>query len=135
VVASPFASRAPMLSSRSWRIVALLMLVVALGHFNRIGMSVAGTARIMSQYGLKETQMGLVYSAFLLCYTLAMLPGGWLIDRWGARAALMVLTFGSTVFVALTGCVGLVFHDGPAVWLGLLVVRSLMGIVNAPLHP
>src|SRR6267142_79846 len=92
------------LTSRHWRIVALLMLVVAVGHFNRIGMSVAGTARIMSQYGLQETQMGLVYSAFLLCYTLAMLPGGWFIDRFGARTALMVFTFGSAVFVALTGC-------------------------------
>ena len=30
-----------------WRIVALLMLCVALGHFNRIGMSVAGTERIL----------------------------------------------------------------------------------------
>ena len=78
-------------------------------HFNRLGMSVAGTARIMEEYGLKETQMGLVYSAFLLFYTLAMLPGGWFIDRFGARAALMVLTFGSAIFVALTGC-GLPHH-------------------------
>src|SRR2546425_2253036 len=132
MAAVPLSSLASMPTHRPWRIVALLMLVVALGHFNRVGISVAGTARIMSEYGLKETQMGLVYSAFLLCYTLAMLPGGWLIDRWGARAALMVLTFGSTVFVALTGCVGLVFHEGPAVWLGLLAVRSLMGVVNAP---
>jgi MFS family permease len=115
--------------------VALLMLVVALGHFNRVGMAVAGNERILAQYQLDKTQMGLVYSAFLLCYTLAMLPGGWFIDRFGARAALMVLTFGSAVFVALTGCVGLVFRDGPAVWLGLLVVRSLMGVANAPLHP
>ncbi len=121
--------------NRPWLIVALLMLVVALGHFNRVGMAIAGNERIISQYGIDKTQMGLVYSAFLLCYTLAMLPGGWFIDRFGARAALMVLTFGSAVFVALTGCVGLVCRDGPAVWLGLMVVRSLLGVVNAPLHP
>ena len=73
--------------------------------------------------------------AFLLVYTLAMLPGGWFIDRFGPRVALMVVCFGSTVFVALTGVVGLV-ADGPwTLWLGLMAVRSLLGLLNAPLHP
>ncbi|HXT60006.1 MAG TPA: MFS transporter [Pirellulales bacterium] len=117
------------------RLVPLLMLVVALGHFNRVGMSVAGAERIISQYGLQPTQMGKVYSAFLLCYTLAMLPGGWLLDRFGPRRMLMTFGFGSALFVALTGCVGLAFHEGRAVWLGLLLIRSLLGAVNAPLHP
>ena len=61
------------------RLVSLLMLVVAVGHFNRVGMSVAG-ARIIKENGIDETSMGMVYSAFLLFYTLAMLPGGWFID-------------------------------------------------------
>jgi len=131
---SPAASRARPATSY-WPVVLLLMLVVGLGHFNRVGMSVAGTERIIPGYKLPPAQMGLVYSAFLLCYTLAMLPGGWLIDRWGARTALLLYGFGSAIFVALTGCVGLVRQDAQGVWLGLLVVRSLMGITNAPLHP
>jgi MFS transporter, ACS family, D-galactonate transporter len=122
-------------ASSYWRIVVLLMLVVGTGHFNRVGMSVAGTERIIPQYQLPPAQMGLVYTAFLVCYTLAMLPCGWLIDRWGARNALLAYGFASAGFVALTGCVGLVWHEARDVWLGLLVVRSLMGITNAPLHP
>lgn len=118
-----------------WWIVSLLMMVVALGHFNRVAMSVAGTERIIPQFGIPPAQMGLVYSAFLLCYTIAMLPGGWFIDRYGGRVALMVFMFGSAVFVALTGCVGLVFSEPYTVWIGLIAVRSVMGIVNAPLHP
>jgi ACS family D-galactonate transporter-like MFS transporter len=118
-----------------WKIVALLMLVAAVGHFNRVGMSVAGTERIIAQYKLEPAQMGLVYSAFLFCYTLAMLPAGWFIDRLGAPAALIAFCFGSALFVALTGCVGLFCHEGQSVWLGLLGVRSLMGITNSPLHP
>jgi MFS transporter, ACS family, D-galactonate transporter len=118
-----------------WRVVILLMFVVGLAHFNRVGMSVAGAERIIPGYHVTPAQMGLVYSAFLLFYTLAMLPGGWLIDRYGARTALVLYGFGSAVFVALTGCVGMAFHDAWGVWLGLLVVRSLMGITNAPLHP
>jgi len=117
------------------RIVLLLMLVVGLGHFNRVGMAVAGAERIIPQYNIPTAQMGLVYTAFLITYTLAMVPGGWFIDRFGPRAALMVFCFGSAIFVALTGVVGLSAFSAHAVWLGLLVVRSLMGFVNAPLHP
>jgi len=115
--------------------VFLLMLVVACAHFNRVGIAVAGTERIIPEYGIDPAMMGLVYSAFLVIYTLAMLPGGLLIDRFGARRALLVLGFASTVFVAFTGCVGFAAHEALTVWLGLLVVRSLLGLVNAPLHP
>jgi len=115
--------------------VFLLLLVVACAHFNRVGITVAGTERIIPEYGIDPAKMGLVYSAFLAIYTLAMLPGGLLIDRFGARRALLGLGFSSTVFVALTGGVGFVFHKASAVWLGLMVVRSLLGLVNAPLHP
>jgi ACS family D-galactonate transporter-like MFS transporter len=111
------------------------MLVVAMGHFNRIGIAVAGSERIIPRLGVSSDKMGMVYSAFLLIYTLAMLPGGWFIDRFGPRRALMVLGFGSTVFVALTGAVGFLPVESGSVWLGLLVVRSLLGLTNAPLHP
>ncbi|HVW37861.1 MAG TPA: MFS transporter [Pirellulales bacterium] len=116
-------------------VVTLLMLMVAIGHFNRVGISVAGAEKIMKQYQLSETEMGKVYSAFLLAYTLAMLPGGWLLDRFGPRRMLMTLALGSAMFVALTGCVGLAFCGSHKVWLGLMIVRSLLGAVNAPLHP
>jgi MFS family permease len=111
------------------------MLVVACGHFNRVGIAVAGTERIIPGYGIDPARMGLVYTAFLMFYTLAMFPGGWFIDRFGPRTALLVLGFGSALFVALTGCVGLAFQETTAIWLGLLVVRSLLGVVYAPLHP
>jgi MFS family permease len=110
------------------------MLVVACGHFNRISISVAGSERIIPDEGLSTQQMGLVYSAFLACYTLAMLPGGWLIDRFGARAALMLWGFGSAALVGLTAATSLA-ADTMGLWLGLIAVRSLLGIVNAPLHP
>jgi MFS transporter, ACS family, D-galactonate transporter len=117
------------------RTVPLLMLVIACGHFNRVGISVVGAERIIPRCGISEADMGLVYTAFLICYTVAMLPGGWFIDRFGPRRALVLLGFGSTVFVALTAGVGFVLHDGPRLLIGLLIVRSLLGITYAPLHP
>ncbi len=118
-----------------WQTVPWLMLVVACGHFNRIGMSVVGTERIIPQYGLEPAQMGMIYSAFLLCYTAAMIPGGMFIDHYGARAALLLWGIGSTVFVALSGGVGLLATTASTVLAGLLTVRALLGVFNAPLHP
>lgn len=111
------------------------MAVVLVSHFNRVSIATAGDTRIMAQYGISPTRMGFVYSAFLLTYTAFMIPGGLFIDRVGPRAALMTVGFGSAVFVALTGAVGLVLHGAGAVFLGLILVRGLMGLVSAPLHP
>ncbi len=113
----------------------MLMLVAALAHFNRISITLAGAEQIIRPGFISQTQMGLVYSSFLLLYTLCMIPGGWFIDRCGPRAAWLVLCFGSVVGVALTGLVGLAFTQALPLLLGLLVVRSLLGVANAPLHP
>jgi MFS family permease len=64
-----------------------------------------------------------------------MIPGGWYIDRFGTKVALLTVGFGSALFMALTGAVGFWCHDAGTVVLGLLIVRGLMGIVSAPLHP
>ncbi|HET6324760.1 MAG TPA: MFS transporter, partial [Planctomycetaceae bacterium] len=118
-----------------WPTVGLLMLVVGTAQFNRVAISVAGAEHIIRESGISATRMGWVYSAFLLFYTLAMLPAGWLIDRVGARATLTMLCLGSAIFVAGTSMVGLFSPTATLLFVGLLGVRSLMGIVNAPLHP
>jgi MFS family permease len=116
-------------------IVFLLMATVFTSHFNRVSIATAGDTRIMKQYDVSPTRMGLVYSAFLLAYTLSMIPGGLFIDRFGARTALTALGFGSALFVALTGAVGLMARSGGPWFVGLLIVRGLLGVVSAPLHP
>ncbi|RPI85571.1 MAG: MFS transporter, partial [Planctomycetaceae bacterium] len=116
-----------------WCMLALLMAFAALAHFNRISISVAGTEHIMDEYSLDENQMGNVYSAYLFVYTLCMLPGGWLIDRFGPKAALMLLGFGSAILVPLTGLTSLATSG--AILLALCVVRGLLGVVSTPMHP
>jgi MFS family permease len=64
-----------------------------------------------------------------------MIPGGWVIDRFGAVAALAVVLLGSVPFMALTGGVGLVAHEAGFALIALWIVRGLLGIVSAPLHP
>lgn len=116
-----------------WRILALLMAYAGLVHFNRISISVAGTEHIMEDYAISETQMGMVYSAYLFIYTLCMIPGGWLIDRFGPKKALMVLGFGSAVLVPLTGLTS--FLAAGSILYGLYAIRALLGIFSTPIHP
>ena len=81
-----------------WHIVAMLMGLCLISHVNRASMSVAGTDRIMGQFSIDPVKMGAVYSAFLLIYSICMIPGGLFIDRFGPRRALMVVGFGSALF-------------------------------------
>lgn len=118
-----------------WRIVGLLAITAVLCHFNRACMAIAGTEHIIGKRGVSETVMGTVYSAYLLVYTLLMMPGGWLIDRRGPRSALLWMGFGSAVFVALTGAVGALVRSSAVLVGGLLVVRGLLGSVSTPMHP
>jgi MFS family permease len=104
-------------------------------YVNRVSIATAGDTRMMAQYGLSPTRMGTVYSAFLFTYTLCMIPGGLFIDMMGPRAALMTVALGSSVFVALTGLIGLSISSGAIAYMALLVVRGVMGIVSAPLYP
>src|SRR5262249_13894477 len=119
----------------AWEMVCLLMAITALCHFNRISITTAGNARIMGQYGIEPERMGWIYSAFLITYTACMIPGGWVIDRFGAVAALGLVLLGSAPFMVLTGAVGLVAHEASLAFIALWVVRGLLGVVSAPLHP
>ena len=44
-------------------------------------------------------------------------------------------TMSPTGIVALTGSVGLLTDQAATLWLGLVVARGCLGLVNAPLHP
>src|SRR5437667_7790931 len=133
--------RPPIDSARSqptpvrWRIVALLMALCFISHLNRISMAVAGDEQIMKQFSIAPENMGVIYSAFLLVYTICMIPGGFFIDRFGARAALTVVGVGSALFGTLTGMTGFVWTGTVQIWLSLVVVRGLMGLFTTPLHP
>ena len=121
--------------AHAWLVVGLMMAIAGISHFNRISISTAGQASIMPGYGISPERMGWVYSAFLFTYTALMVPGGWVIDRVGAKRALLGVLLGSALFVMLTGVVGMVASDGETVFLSLLLIRGLMGMTSAPLHP
>lgn len=118
-----------------WMIVAMLMGFAMLGHFNRVGITVAAKAKFIGPGLLTEVQMGQVYSTFLLIYTLCMLPGGWVIDRLGPRLALTGMGLGMGFCVVLTGGLGWLGLPIASLFIPLLLVRGTAGCLSAPLHP
>ena len=133
-VASPIASQARFTGSR-WLTVWLMVAVSALSYFDRTIMSIAGPT-VMKEFSISETDMGTVFSAFLLSYTILMTPGGWIADRFGPRAVLTVTGLGTALLTGLTAYCG---KPGLGALLGIvpsfLIVRLLLGALTAPLYP
>lgn len=115
-------------------ILVLLMALAALCHFNRVSISVAGSERLMTEFSLSEQQLGWIYSAYLVVYTLLMLPGGWLLDRFGPRTMMGVMAAGSALFVGMTALAGLPIVPVSAL-ATLMLVRGALGAASVPMHP
>src|SRR5262245_60746857 len=131
---SPEPNQAP--ARGAWRIVALLVAFSFMSWFNRVSMAVAYDTRIGPDHGVSEEAIGTVYSAFFLSYLLFMTPGGWFIDRFGARRALLVMGLGSGLFGAMTSCAGLPALQAAGLMVtALLAFRFCMGLVSAPIYP
>lgn len=117
------------------KIIALLFALSAVSYFDRVAISIAGP-EIMKELHFSETQMGWVYSAFLLSYTVLMAPGGWLADRFGARLVLTISGLGAAGFTGLTALCG---PSALGAYLGtfsaFLIVRLAFGVCTAPLYP
>jgi MFS family permease len=60
---------------------------------------------IQRDLGFTDSQMGLVFSAFLLGYLLFEVPGGLMGDWWGSRRVLTRVVVWWSLFTTLTGCI------------------------------
>jgi ACS family glucarate transporter-like MFS transporter len=116
-------------------VVALLFGFSLISYFDRTIMSIAGP-QLMRDFAISPTQMGAVYSAFILGYALFMIPGGHLSDRLGSRLTLALMGAFSAAF---TGLIVFVGRPGLSAYLGivpaLFAIRLGLGVVTAPLYP
>ncbi len=87
----------------------------------------------MAEFGLSQTQMGTVFSAFLLGYTALQMPSGWLADRISTRHLFAIITIAWVVLTIATAAARPLGAFSAVVV--LLVVRFLFGIFAAPTYP
>jgi MFS family permease len=115
------------------RIIALMLGLSAMSYFDRTVLSIAAPS-IMREFGISETAMGTLFSAFLVSYTILMTPGGALADRFGPRRVLGVATLGAAVTTGI-----LAVPDPAAALIGIVptffCARLLFGAFTAPIYP
>ncbi len=123
-MATPVSTQTPT-RVRYWVIVFAVALAVVT-YIDRVCISQAAPL-ITRDLGLSKEQMGVVFSAFVLAYSLFEIPGGYLGDRLGARRVLMRIVIWWSFFTAMTGFA----------WnfLSMTVTRFLFGAGEAGCFP
>ncbi|HEY6483976.1 MAG TPA: MFS transporter [Steroidobacteraceae bacterium] len=101
------------------RLVLLISAALLVNYIDRGNLATA-VPLIHSELGLSATQLGLLLSAFYYSYVAAMVPAGWLAERYGAHRVLAVGIAIWSLATLLTG-----FATG--FW-SLLLLRLLLGV-------
>ena len=111
---------------RRWFMLSLLLIATIINYVDRVNISIAAPF-MAKDLGLDKIQMGLIFSAFAWTYALALVPAGFIADRFGSR-----LTYGVSLisWSAVTVCQG--FASGFAALFGL---RLAVGAMEAPAFP
>lgn len=129
-MATNFAHQNRKSSRVRFTILIFLFLATVFNYVDRATLSVA--APFMSkELGFDAVTMGWAFSAFGWAYVAMQIPGGWLLDKFGAR---LVYGVGLVAWSALTFMQGYVqlFAQSFAI---LFILRFLMGMVEAPAFP
>lgn len=124
----------PGMAATGKRLVLLLAAAASAGYICRVAITVVAPG-IMRDYGLTQAQMGTVFSAFLIGYTLFQVPSGSLADRVSARRIFLILCSGFALLTVLTALVGWRGFAVAMVIPQLWVIRALFGIIAAPTYP
>ncbi|MGH9470494.1 MAG: MFS transporter [Terriglobia bacterium] len=114
-----------------WFLIFWIFVLSAAAFLDRVNISIAGKS-IASEFHLSNTQLGYVFSAFLIGYAIFQTPGGRLADRIGPRRVIAIGVIWWGIFTALTASV-------PAGVAGALVlffaIRFLLGAGEAIIYP
>ncbi|HMF14885.1 MAG TPA: MFS transporter [Gemmataceae bacterium] len=90
---------------------------------------------IQEEFGLSDTQKGLLFSAFALAYAAFEVPSGWLGDVYGSRRTLIRIVLWWSAFTALTGLISPVAAIPWFAFTAMLSVRFLFGVGEAGAYP
>src|SRR6266849_1455555 len=103
-------------------------------YFDRTILSVAAPT-LMREFHVSAPVMGTIFSAFLVSYTLCMLPGGWLADKWDSRVLLTASVLGCGVTTCVLALGGSTIILAIPLLLTFFVARLGFGAFAAPLFP
>jgi len=109
-----------------YTVVLLALAINMICYTDRVCIAVAGP-EMRKEFGLSQSQMGLVFSIFSLSYALGQAPWGMLADRVGARGIVAYAIAGWSLLTAMTAAA--------ASYASLLRIRFVFGSMEAALSP
>jgi ACS family D-galactonate transporter-like MFS transporter len=104
---------------RRWILLGFLTVAMFFCYAHRQTLAIAAPY-MMKDLGLNQAAIGLLLSAFFWSYSLAQVPAGWLIDRYGIGRVYAAGFFIWTAAVILTSF--------PSTIAGLIAVQLLLGL-------
>ncbi|SAL79658.1 major facilitator transporter [Caballeronia terrestris] len=107
-------------------VLIMLCIMYFITYLDRVNVSTAA-AGFGKEFGLSNTQIGLVFSAFAYPYLVFQVIGGWVSDRFGAKRTLLFCGGLWALATLLTG-----FAGGLA---SLLAARVLLGLGEGATFP
>jgi MFS family permease len=110
----------------STRLVLLIAAVLLIDYVDRGNLATTAPL-IQDDLHLTNRQLGVLLSAFFYTYVLAMMPLGWVAERYGAHRVLAAGTALWAVSTLLTGLAG--------GFLSLLILRLLLGLGESAAFP
>lgn len=120
-----------------YSILALLCTLAMITYLDR---AMNGNAKkdMMAAIDRPEEDFFWVLMCFQVAYAIFEIPTGWMGDTYGPRKTLLRIVLWWSLFVALTGCVGLMWPGNPELFIGfglLLVIQFLFGVGEAGAFP
>jgi len=106
-----------------WILVAIMLFGAVVNYLDRVNLSIAGTT-IVGEFQIDPIQMGLLFSAMLLPYSLSNLPAGWLVDKYGVKKLFTI----ATVLWSLATLASGIAETYSQIYMS----RVLLGIAEAP---
>ncbi|HAK33955.1 MAG TPA: MFS transporter, partial [Pantoea sp.] len=118
---------------RIW-ILCLILFLSVVAYADRSILSISGSA-IKDEFGLSAIQLGLILSAFSWAYVIGQIPGGLLLDRFGAKKVYgITLALWSLSTIAM-GFVGEMAGGMTAALALMFTLRFALGLIEAPAFP
>ncbi|HXP96732.1 MAG TPA: MFS transporter [Telmatospirillum sp.] len=118
---------------RVW-ILGIILLLSTVAYADRSILSIAGSG-IKQEFGLSNVQLGYVLSAFSWAYVLGQLPGGLILDHFGAKKVYGVTLGLWSLSTFLLGFVGMFGTSVTGTVILLFSLRFTLGFIEAPSFP
>lgn len=126
-VDTPLAERSSTRTSMSryrWVVLAVIVVVYMLAAADRANIGIA-LPYIQKEFDATNAEIGLLVSAFFLCYSLGQIPAGFVVSRLGVRVV-------APTAIGLTSLVTLLIGTAHNIFM-LKIYRSALGVAEAAL--